>query len=31
MDKHLKVPFTADEAAQLRAGDMVYLLSLIHI
>lgn len=30
MDKHLKVPFTADEAAQLRAGDMVYLTGVVY-
>lgn len=30
MDKHLKVPFTADEAAALRAGDMVYLTGVVY-
>ena len=30
MDKHLKVPFTADEAAALRAGDMVYLNAVLY-
>ena len=30
MDKHLKVPFAADEAAALRAGDMVYLTGVVY-
>ena len=31
MEKHIKVPMTREEAKQLKAGDYVYLLSLIHI
>ena len=30
MDRHLNVPFTKEEAKQLRAGDMVYLTGTIY-
>lgn len=30
MEKHLNVPFTTEEAAQLKAGDMVYLTGTVY-